>query len=481
MPTDWNRRRARWDDWKKKVNAELAKFGLKYAEGEMAKMTAKRVKVTVDGREQDVPAVPLAPGLKEALGLTEGRPWGQEVGAEWDEDERIDAQLRKANRKERMAQWKRQKDYLAPGEQKPGFAKSPEGDLDESVRCDECGMIEGHAAGCSRMDEFSNDMVGGNGMGLDEGDDEDKGGNECPECGAPPGHEHDDGCPLHPRNDGGEYEPDREMDEASDLDDEDDMDTLGDDVDSEACPGCGAKPGDGINPKCDDPLGCGYWKEFKASAEGPQGRSLRSMLGSPTEDGDEGIRSHYGEREGFETDGMWIENPFWDESGRDEVDPEEHYGDAFTKSALAKRLRWGESSDYDGLPLNESCMFDRFDTLVGHRSDGTFDDRVNEATKLRSLVKKVVREAWSTYDPKTGEETEHSVDDDDLKDLYTDKDEKKVHEMKLSVAGPAFGAAASDTDREDDDGDEDYKALTPRKVPEPEQSGTRVKKKKPKS
>jgi len=360
--------------------------------------------------------------LKDALNET--RPWGQEVGAEWDEGPEDDIAQRKIDRKARMDQWKRQKDYPMPGQQKPGFAKSPLGEAD-AAPCVECGMVEGHTDECSHMSEA----------------DDDEGGNECPECGAPPGAEHDRGCPLHPSND---------MDEADRLDDEEDMDTLGDDVDAEVCPGCGSKSGDGVNPKCDDPLGCGYWKEFKASAEGPVGRSLRSMLGSVSEPGDDGVRGGYGDREGFETDGMWIENPFWDESGRDEVDPEEHYGDAFKKSGLAKRLRWGESSDYDGLPLTEGSMFDRFDTLVGHRSDGTFDDRTSEAMRLRALVKRVVKEAH-------------------------------VEEMKLSVAGPAFGAAASDTDDQDDE-DEDYKALTPRKAPEPEKSGVRVKsKKKPKS
>ena len=29
----------------------------------------------------------------------------------------------------------------------------------------------------------------------------------------------------------------------------------------ERCPGCGCMPGDGINPDCDHPEGCGYWKE----------------------------------------------------------------------------------------------------------------------------------------------------------------------------------------------------------------------------
>lgn len=368
--------------------------------------------------------------LKQALNET--RPWGQEPGAERDEDERIDTQIRKSNRKDRMARWKRQKDYPMPGQQKSGFAKSPANEAD-AAPCTECGMVEGHADECSHMSEA------------------DEGSNECPECGGPPG-KHDRGCPLHPDNVGGEYEPEREMDEASDLDDEDDMDTLGDDVDSEACPGCGSKPGDGINAKCDDPMGCGYWKEFKVSAEGPVGRSLRSMLGSPTEPDDEGVRNPYEDREGIRTDaGEWIENPFWDESGRDEVDPEEHYGDAFTKSGLAKRLRWGESSDYDGLPLTEGSMFDRFDTLVGHRSDGTFDDRVSEASKLRALIKKVVGEV-------------------------------RMKEMKLSVAGPAFGAANTD-DVDDEDEDEDYKILAPKKASEPEESGVRIKSKskKPKS
>lgn len=117
--------------------------------------------------------------------------------------------------------------------------------------------------------------------------------------------------------------------------------------DPEACPGCGSRAGSGANPKCDDPMGCGFWKAFKDDAEAsdqPRGRSLRDMLGSPTADGDEGVRRGFGDREGFETErGEWIENPFWDESGRDEVDPEAHYGDAFKKSPMAKRLRWGEA------------------------------------------------------------------------------------------------------------------------------------------
>lgn len=29
---------------------------------------------------------------------------------------------------------------------------------------------------------------------------------------------------------------------------------------SKCCPGCGIEEGEGINPDCDDPNGCGYWK-----------------------------------------------------------------------------------------------------------------------------------------------------------------------------------------------------------------------------
>ena len=427
--------------------------------------------------------------LKEALNET--RPWGQEPGAEWDEGPEDDIAQKKIDRKDRVSQWKKQKAYPQPGEQKPGFAKSPDGDLDEAdgAPCDECGMVEGHALGCTRMNEVEDD------------------GTNCPECGAPHGMKHDKGCPLNSDNGPEHMGSDRKHD-MDEVDDDDDAD----DVDDEACPGCGCKPGDGINPKCDDPLGCGFWKEFQASAEGPKGRSMRDMLKSPSTDGDDGVRRGFGDREGFETkDGEWIENPFWDESGRDEVDPDSHYGDAFKKSGLAKRLRWGESSDYDGLPLTEGSMFDRFDTLVGHRYDGTFDARESDATKLRDLVKKVVREAWSTLDPETGEETEHTMDDKDIEDLYVSKKKEEARgcvregdttckcgsdhvtklpdghvkckdcgrtwydlgEMKLSIAGSSFGSSPSVDDQDDDD--EDYKVLTPRKAPEPEPSGTRVK------
>ncbi len=373
--------------------------------------------------------------LKEALNET--RPWGQEPGAEWDEGPEDDIAQKKLDRKDRMAQWKSKRVYPAPGEQKPGFAKSPDGDLDEmdasqpnapssmAGPCNECGMEEGHTPDCSRMLEGEDD------------------GTNCPECGAPHGMKHDKGCPL---NTDGEPEHMGGTDRKRDIDEEDAV----------------------------------------------KRRSMRDMLKTPSADDDDNVRAGFGDREGFETKhGEWIENPFWDESGRDEVEPELHYGDAFKKSGLAKRLRWGESSDYDGLPLTEGSMFDRFDTLVGHRFDGTFDARETETMKLRALVKKVVREAWSTRDPDTGEETEHSMDDKDIEDLYVDKDKKHeargcvregdIEEMKLSIAGPAFGAASSDTDDQDDDGDEDYKVLTPKKAPEPEQSGTRIKSKDKKS
>lgn len=34
-------------------------------------------------------------------------------------------------------------------------------------------------------------------------------------------------------------------------------------LDNEACPGCGCCPGDGITMGCDDPNGCGHWKEME--------------------------------------------------------------------------------------------------------------------------------------------------------------------------------------------------------------------------
>lgn len=32
--------------------------------------------------------------------------------------------------------------------------------------------------------------------------------------------------------------------------------------DSDACPGCGCRPGDGLTPGCEAEVGCGYWREL---------------------------------------------------------------------------------------------------------------------------------------------------------------------------------------------------------------------------
>lgn len=34
----------------------------------------------------------------------------------------------------------------------------------------------------------------------------------------------------------------------------------------DACPGCGRGPGDGYGADCEDPQGCGYWKDFAREA-----------------------------------------------------------------------------------------------------------------------------------------------------------------------------------------------------------------------
>lgn len=36
---------------------------------------------------------------------------------------------------------------------------------------------------------------------------------------------------------------------------------------NDKCPGCGNGPGDGLNPNCNDPEGCGYWRELYAEWE----------------------------------------------------------------------------------------------------------------------------------------------------------------------------------------------------------------------
>lgn len=39
-----------------------------------------------------------------------------------------------------------------------------------------------------------------------------------------------------------------------------------DEADAEACPSCGRRPGDGYGANCNDPMGCGYWKDWAREA-----------------------------------------------------------------------------------------------------------------------------------------------------------------------------------------------------------------------
>jgi hypothetical protein len=56
---------------------------------------------------------------------------------------------------------------------------------------------------------------------------------------------------------------------------------------SEACPGCGALPGQGLTPTCSHPEGCGYWRVELAPEHGNCGQDYapalpdRDMDGSP--------------------------------------------------------------------------------------------------------------------------------------------------------------------------------------------------------
>jgi len=40
----------------------------------------------------------------------------------------------------------------------------------------------------------------------------------------------------------------------------------------EACQGCGCEPGEGITEDCEEPLGCGYWKQWRDEAKTLRGR-----------------------------------------------------------------------------------------------------------------------------------------------------------------------------------------------------------------
>lgn len=264
-------------------------------------------------------------------------------------------------------------------------------EADATNVCEECGMIEGHASDCSHMQEADNE------------------------------HEHED---------------------------HDSMDTLGDDVENDACPSCGSFPKDGPSSDCDDPMGCGYWKEFQSSDQSPKTFSI-SMLKSDISD-EQDIAD-------------WIENSHDHEEESPDSDSGEQDAEVFS-NGLAKRLRWNESSDYDGLALTEASMFDRFDTLVGHRFDGTFDDRTKDITKLRALIRNVVQESIkrgkcakcgdSVELTANGLATYHNVPGDKFNSCPGSQT-KPVSEMKLSVAGPAFGSCGSG--EKEDDFEEDLK------------------------
>lgn len=286
------------------------------------------------------------------------------------------------------------------------FEDESSNDLQEGeVSCNECGMIEGHSSDCSHM-------------ALGEADSESNfGDSECPECGnrkdlivEPNGYVYCDECEsswnsrterpesslktiMTSRSEDGEYHEDLDF-----------GGSVYDELNTEACPGCGSLPGDGIMAGCNDPAGCGYWKKFANKPddydyEDPDGEACPGCGARP---GD-GINANCNDPMGC--------GYFKEIGGQANFDSKQY-------NPFTKRQNWNEASDYDGLALNESSMFNRFDTLVGSRRDDTFDHRMNENMKLRALVKKVVSE---------------------------------IKEMKLSVSGPAFGSTPSDSDQHEDD------------------------------
>lgn len=40
-----------------------------------------------------------------------------------------------------------------------------------------------------------------------------------------------------------------------------------DEIDEDLCPGCGAEPGAGVTEGCDEPDGCGYWRELQRNMQ----------------------------------------------------------------------------------------------------------------------------------------------------------------------------------------------------------------------
>lgn len=275
----------------------------------------------------------------------------------------------------------------------------------DSDCCDECGMtLPEHDSSCTsaRMDEDDSD------------------GHECEVCGSAHCdcasddslHETDANIYYDPTVDPDE-ENDREFDEehAEDAcpgcgarpgdgvnpDCDDPMGcgyykSLEDEVpehSDEACPGCGAEPGDGINPDCDDPLGCGHYRQWKAAA-GPVGHSLKHLLGTV----------------------------------RESV--------VFRGS---RRPKDKITADYCGLPTNESAMFERFDRLVESKRDGSY---VPRAKPVRTL---------------------------NIAEAVTKIAEDVMREMKLSVAGPAFGGGSfsKEEDSEEETKDRQVKSTKPKK------------------
>lgn len=62
----------------------------------------------------------------------------------------------------------------------------------------------------------------------------------------------------------------------SDIGREEDEHDLDDGPGNEECPGCGRGPGDGYGSECDDPQGCGYWKDWAKDAVAELKRDMKA-------------------------------------------------------------------------------------------------------------------------------------------------------------------------------------------------------------
>ncbi len=51
----------------------------------------------------------------------------------------------------------------------------------------------------------------------------------------------------------------------------------------ESCPGCGRMPGDGYGTDCEDPMGCGYWKDWAREAVAELRHDMQKERGSVDE------------------------------------------------------------------------------------------------------------------------------------------------------------------------------------------------------